>query len=103
MCKGFGVIDGVLFAGGCEAPAELELLETQGTLPLSPPRSEPEPSEPQLTPAEASGASDPQNANDEPAPPVEKKAAKKKSRASSKSGSTKKSKTTKTRRKKRQP
>lgn len=41
MCKGFGVIDGVLFAGGCEAPAALEVLETQGTMPLSPPRSEP--------------------------------------------------------------
>ncbi|HKO92673.1 MAG TPA: hypothetical protein VJU61_16070 [Polyangiaceae bacterium] len=35
MCKGFGVIDGVLFAGGCEAPAEAEVLETRGTLPVA--------------------------------------------------------------------
>lgn len=36
MCKGFGVIDGVLFAGGCEAPAEARVLETRGTLPIAP-------------------------------------------------------------------
>lgn len=36
MCKGFGVIDGVLFAGGCEAPAEVEVLETRGTMPVAP-------------------------------------------------------------------
>jgi hypothetical protein len=36
MCKGFGVIDGVLFAGGCEAAAEAEILETNGTSPLAP-------------------------------------------------------------------
>lgn len=36
MCKGFGVIDGVLFAGGCEAPAEARIMETRGTLPVAP-------------------------------------------------------------------
>jgi len=36
MCKGFGVIDGVLFAGGCEAAAEAEILETSGTSPRAP-------------------------------------------------------------------
>ena len=36
MCSGFGVIDGVLFAGGCEAPAQYELLETRGTSPVTP-------------------------------------------------------------------
>lgn len=36
MCDGFGVIDGVLFAGGCEAPAQYELLETRATLPVVP-------------------------------------------------------------------
>lgn len=36
MCKGFGVIDGVLFAGGCEAAAEAEILETNGTSPVAP-------------------------------------------------------------------
>lgn len=36
MCKGFGVIDGVLFAGGCEAPAEARVSETRGTLPIKP-------------------------------------------------------------------
>jgi hypothetical protein len=40
MCKGFGVIDGVLFAGGCEAPAEVEVLETRGTMPLAPSRGD---------------------------------------------------------------
>lgn len=36
MCKGFGVIDGVLFAGGCEAPAEARVLETRGSVPIAP-------------------------------------------------------------------
>ena len=36
MCKGFGVIDGVLFAGGCEAPAEVRITETRGTVPIAP-------------------------------------------------------------------
>lgn len=36
MCKGFGVIDGVLFADGCEAPAEARVVETRGTLPSVP-------------------------------------------------------------------
>ena len=36
MCNGFGVIDGVLFADGCEAPAQYELLETRGTSPVTP-------------------------------------------------------------------
>jgi len=40
MCKGFGVIDGVLFAGGCEAPAEAEVLETRGTMPVAPSRGD---------------------------------------------------------------
>jgi hypothetical protein len=40
MCDGFGVIDGVLFAGSCEAPAQYELLETRGTLPVAPGRGE---------------------------------------------------------------
>ena len=35
LCRGFGVIDGVLFAGGCEAAAEAEVLETRGTLPVT--------------------------------------------------------------------
>ena len=35
MCKGFGVIDGVLFAGSCEAAAEAEVLDTRGTLPVA--------------------------------------------------------------------
>ncbi|MEO8183329.1 MAG: hypothetical protein ABI895_31230 [Deltaproteobacteria bacterium] len=42
MCNGFGVIDGVLFAGGCEAPARYELLETRGTLPVAPDRGQEE-------------------------------------------------------------
>lgn len=42
MCNGFGVIDGVLFAGGCEAPAQYQLLETRGTLPVVPDRREQE-------------------------------------------------------------
>jgi len=42
MCDGFGVIDGVLFAGACEAPARYELLETRGTLPVVPDRREEE-------------------------------------------------------------
>ena len=40
MCKGFGVIDGVLFAGGCEAPADAEVLETRGTMPVAPNRGQ---------------------------------------------------------------
>lgn len=36
MCKGFGVIDGVLFAGGCEAPVEARVVETRGTVPIAP-------------------------------------------------------------------
>lgn len=31
VCDGFGVIDGMLFAGDCEAPATASLLEVQGT------------------------------------------------------------------------
>jgi hypothetical protein len=53
MCRGFGVIDGILFAGGCEAPAEARVMETRGTLPLAPPAAadetptdEPAPPEP---------------------------------------------------------
>jgi hypothetical protein len=42
MCNGFGVIDGVLFAGGCEAPARYELQETRGTLPVAPGHTEEE-------------------------------------------------------------
>jgi hypothetical protein len=42
MCNGFGVIDGVLFAGSCEAPARYELQETRGTLPVVPGRGEEE-------------------------------------------------------------
>jgi hypothetical protein len=54
MCRGFGVIDGVLFAGGCEAPAEAQVMATRGTLPVAP---TPAGAEPMETPA------------DEPAPP----------------------------------
>lgn len=95
MCKGFGIIDGVLFAGGCEAPAELEVLETQGTLPLSPPRGEPPPEPPAAEESDPLSAVstepvEPAKASDEPAP--------KKARASSRKGKTKKS----SRRKKRQ-
>jgi hypothetical protein len=36
MCEGFGVIDGVLFAGGCEAPVEARVVETRGTVPSAP-------------------------------------------------------------------
>lgn len=77
MCKGFGIIDGVLFAGGCEAPAELEVLETQGTMPLSPPRGEPAPVQalaPEDDPASLSEPIEPAKTSDEPAPEVKKKA-----------------------------
>jgi hypothetical protein len=46
MCDGFGVIDGVLFAGGCEAPAQYELLETRATLPVVPGAGEAAPDSP---------------------------------------------------------
>jgi hypothetical protein len=54
MCRRFGVIDGMLFAGGCEAPAEARVMETRGTSPVAPPAvgaeetpaDEPAPSEP---------------------------------------------------------
>jgi hypothetical protein len=46
MCKGFGVIDGMLFAGGCEAPAQAEVLETRGTMPVVPAGDEGDPDEP---------------------------------------------------------
>jgi hypothetical protein len=42
MCKGFGVIDGVLFAGGCEARAEIQVIETQGTMPTPVSGSDPQ-------------------------------------------------------------
>ena len=45
MCRGFGVIDGVLFAGGCEAPAEARVMETRGTVPVAPTSAGAEPSE----------------------------------------------------------
>ena len=45
MCRGFGVIDGVLFAGGCEAPAEARVMETRGTVPVAPTPASAEPSE----------------------------------------------------------
>jgi hypothetical protein len=35
MCRGFGVIDDVLFAEGCEAPASVELIEVSGTAPVT--------------------------------------------------------------------
>lgn len=88
MCKGFGVIDGVLFAGGCEAPAALEVLETQGTMPLSPPRSEPAPKQqlaPEDDPASLIAPIEPAKASDEPAPK-----ARKKKRSSSKKSKAKK-------------
>jgi hypothetical protein len=52
MCNGFGVIDGVLFAGGCEAPAEVELLETRGTMPVAPGHAEEERNEERASPGE---------------------------------------------------
>lgn len=88
MCKGFGVIDGVLFAGGCEAPAEIEVLETQGTMPLSPPRAEPAakpPLAPEDDPASLTEPIEPTKVSDEPAPK-----ARKKTRSSSKKSKAKK-------------
>lgn len=35
VCAEFGIIDGVLFAAGCEAPAKANILETRGTVPLA--------------------------------------------------------------------
>lgn len=43
MCRGFGVIDGVLFAGGCEAPATVQMLEITGTVPVGTALPEPGP------------------------------------------------------------
>lgn len=86
MCKGFGVIDGVLFAGGCEAPAQVELLETQGTMPLSPPRAEPSPEQDEARAAAAEQeVSEPPAASKEPPPRAEKKR-----RSRNESGSSKK-------------
>jgi hypothetical protein len=108
MCKGFGVIDGVLFAGGCEAPADLDVLETQGTMPLSPPRSAPIADDAEAAPAtrDEPEAGELPEASAEPVPKVEKKArsASKSSSgdsssskgSSSKSSSSKKTKTKKT-------
>lgn len=101
MCKGFGVIDGVLFAGGCEAPADLDVLETQGTMPLSPPRSAPTADEAEMATPDEPEASELSEAGAEPEPKVEKKrrsATKTSSgnESTSKSVSSKKTKTKKT-------
>ncbi|MEY4546346.1 MAG: hypothetical protein RL685_2541 [Pseudomonadota bacterium] len=99
MCKGFGVIDGVLFAGGCEAPADLDVLETQGTMPLSPPRgASTTDEEVEAAPAtrDESEASELPEASAEPAPKVEKRTRSATKSSSVKGASSKKAKTKKT-------
>ncbi|MEY2934081.1 MAG: hypothetical protein RL033_4830 [Pseudomonadota bacterium] len=97
MCKGFGVIDGVLFAGGCEAPADLDVLETQGTMPLSPPRSAATTDEAEASPAtrDEAEASELPDASAEPEPKVEKRTRSASKSSSVKSASSKKAKTKK--------
>lgn len=106
MCKGFGVIDGVLFAGGCEAPAQVDVLETQGTMPRMPARSAPAADEVGATPVTRaeSGDSEPLEDNAESVPKVEKKArstAKSSSANGASAKKTKKKKTSAAKRKKR--